>query len=331
MTIDLLAIQPHQISRDLREKIVVIYGEPKVGKTTIASQFPKALLLAFEKGYNALAGVLAQNVTKWADFKKAMRQLENKEVKEKFETIVVDTADLAYASCEKFILQREGVDKIGDIPYGGGYKLVRDEFDTSLRSIPMMGYGLVMISHAQVQTVTAEDGTEYSKTVPTLAKQPRAIVLSMADIIGYAKSVEREGEARTVLFLRGTQQFEAGSRFKHTPPVIKFEYEALVKAIADAIEKEETEKGQKTVVESGVNLYAQEEQLSFKDIKTEIQDLTAKLVEAKGGDVAKKAMKDLVELHLGKGRTLKDVTESQVEQLSLVAYDLKEMLDVKEV
>ena len=325
MTIDLLAIQPHQISRDLREKIVVIYGEPKVGKTTIASQFPNALLLAFEKGYNALSGVMAQNVTKWSEFKKALKQLENKAVQEKFETIVVDTVDLAYASCEKFIIQREGVDKIGDIPYGAGYKMVRDEFDTSLRSIPMMNYGLVMISHAQIATQTMEDGTEYSKTLPTLAKQPRQIVLSMADIIGYAKSVEREGESRTVLFLRGTPQFEAGSRFKHTPSVIKFEYEALVKTIADAIEKEEQDKGQTTIVEKGENAY-KEETLSFDDLKTEIKDLTAKLVETKGADVAKKAMKDLVELHLGKGRTLKDVTESQVEQLSLVAYDLKEML-----
>ena len=325
MTIDLLAIQPHQISRDLREKIVVIYGEPKVGKTTIASQFPNALLLAFEKGYNALAGVMAQNVSKWSEFKKALKQLENKAVQEKFETIVVDTADLAYASCEKFIIQREGVDKIGDIPYGAGYKMVRDEFDTSLRSIPMLNYGLVMISHAQIATVTTEDGTEYSKTMPTLAKQPRQVVLSMADIIGYAKSIEREGESKTVLFLRGTQQFEAGSRFKHTPPVIKFEYEALVKAIAEAIEKEEQDKGQTTVVEKGENAY-KEVELSFDDLKTEIKDLTAQLVESKGADVAKKAMKDLVELHLGKGRTLKDVTESQVEQLSLVAYDLKQML-----
>ena len=142
MAIDLLNLQPHKISRDLREKIVCIYGEPKVGKTTIASQFPKAILLAMEKGYNALSGVMAQNITKWADFKKVLRQLENPQVKEKFETVIIDTADLSYAYCEKFILQREGVDKISDIPYGGGYKLVRDEFDTALRSIPMMGYGL---------------------------------------------------------------------------------------------------------------------------------------------------------------------------------------------
>lgn len=326
MVIDLLSIQPHQISRDLREKIVVIYGEPKVGKTTIASQFPKALLLAFEKGYNALAGVMAQNITKWSEFKQALRQLEKKEVKNVFETIVIDTVDLAFKACETYICQREGVDKIGDIPYGAGYKMVREEFNDSLRRIPMLEYGLVMISHAQVSTVTSEDGTEYSRTIPTLAKQPRQIVLSMADIIGYAKSVERDGESKTVLFLRGTPQFEAGSRFKHTPPAIKFEYEALVSAIAEAIEKEEQDKGQTEVVEKGENAYVEAPSLSFDELKAEIKELTGKLVEAEGPDKAKSIMKNLVESHLGKGRTLKDVTESQVEQLSLVAYDLKEML-----
>lgn len=327
MAIDLLAIKPHVISRDLRQKIVVIYGEPKVGKTTIASQFPKALLLAFEKGYNALSGVMAQNINKWSEFKTVLKQLEKAEVKQSFETIVVDTVDLAYDACELFICQREGVDKIGDIGYGAGYKMVKDEFNSALRRIPMLDYGLVMISHANIVNVVDEAGQEYSKTMPTLAKQPRKIVLSMADIIGYAKAItNEEGETRTALFLRGTPQFEAGSRFKHTPNVIKFDYTSLVNAIADAIEKEEDAKGQTVVSEKGENLYEETETISFEDLKAEIKDLTAKLVEAKGADEAKKLVKTTVETHLGKGRSLKDVTEGQVEQLTLVAYDLKEAL-----
>ena len=50
MGIDLLAIQPHQVSRDLRGYSVFFYGEPKSGKTTISTKFPNHLLLAFEKG-----------------------------------------------------------------------------------------------------------------------------------------------------------------------------------------------------------------------------------------------------------------------------------------
>ena len=49
MDLNLLNIQPHQVSRDLRGYSVFFYGEPKSGKTTIATRFPKHLLLASNK------------------------------------------------------------------------------------------------------------------------------------------------------------------------------------------------------------------------------------------------------------------------------------------
>lgn len=73
----LLDIKPHEVSRDLRGYSVFFYGDPKSGKTTIASKFPKALLLAFEKGYNALPGVYAQPINSWGEFKKLFSELKN--------------------------------------------------------------------------------------------------------------------------------------------------------------------------------------------------------------------------------------------------------------
>ena len=60
--INLLDITPHEVSRDLKGYTVLLYGEPKTGKTTTASKFPNALLLAFETGYLAIPGVMAQPV-----------------------------------------------------------------------------------------------------------------------------------------------------------------------------------------------------------------------------------------------------------------------------
>ena len=79
MGIDILSIKPHQVSRDLRGYSVFFYGEPKSGKTTTASKFPNSLLLAFEKGYNTLAGVMAQPVNSWFEFKTVLRQLKSDE------------------------------------------------------------------------------------------------------------------------------------------------------------------------------------------------------------------------------------------------------------
>ena len=84
MAINLLEIQPHQISRDLSGYITYIYGAPKVGKTTLGAGMPKPLLLAFERGYNALAGIMAQDIMSWSDIKQVVRELKKPEVKEKF-------------------------------------------------------------------------------------------------------------------------------------------------------------------------------------------------------------------------------------------------------
>ena len=95
MAINLLNIQPHKVSKDLSGYITYIYGAPKTGKTTLAVQMPKTLLLAFERGYNALPGVLPQDVTSWAEMKQVMRELKKPEVKANFDAIVVDTVDAA--------------------------------------------------------------------------------------------------------------------------------------------------------------------------------------------------------------------------------------------
>lgn len=119
MAIDLLSIQPSVISKDLREKYILLAGEPKIGKTEFCTQAPDALILAFEKGTNARPGAMVQPIEKWSEFKQVLRQLEKAEVKEKFATICIDTVGIAYDACDQFICQQNGVQKIGDIPYGG--------------------------------------------------------------------------------------------------------------------------------------------------------------------------------------------------------------------
>lgn len=119
MAIDLLSIQPQVISRDLRSKYILLAGEPKIGKTEFITLAPKALVLAFEVGTNARPGAMVQKVTSWSDFKIILRQLESSEVKEKFDVIGIDTVGIAYNLCEQFICAQNGVQKIGDIPYGG--------------------------------------------------------------------------------------------------------------------------------------------------------------------------------------------------------------------
>lgn len=173
--LDLLSITPHQVSRDLRGYSVLMYGEPKSGKTTTATKFPNHLILAFEKGYAAIPGAMAMPMNSWSDFKKVLRQLKTPEVMAKFETIIIDTADIAYDYCERHICNINGKEKIGDIPFGQGYTLTGKEFDDALRTVVQLNYGLVLISHSTDKTFTSETGEEYQQIVPTLPNKARMI------------------------------------------------------------------------------------------------------------------------------------------------------------
>lgn len=328
MGIDLLSVTPHEVSRDLKGYTVLFFGEPKSGKTTTAAKFPKALILAFEIGYLAIPGVMAQPITKWSEFKQALKQLKDEKVQEQFETIVIDTVDIAYDLCEKFVCNQNGVSAIGDMPFGKGYAAAKKEFDEALRSIPQMGYGLVMISHSQDKTFKDEDGHEYQQIVPTLANQPRLVVDRMSDIIGYAHPIQEEdGSTHTVLYMRGTPRFVAGSRFKYVPDSIDFTYENLVNAIADAIDKEAKEFGGKYVTDAPSNAHIVESELNFDDLMNQFNDLIKQIQNASGGSFGTTWAPRIVEIterHLGKGKKVADMNRTQTEQLVLILDDLKE-------
>ena len=327
MAIDLLGLQPHKVSRDLRGYSVFLYGGWKTGKTTIASKFPNALLLAFEKGYNALAGVIPQPINSWGEFLTVCKQLKDEQVKERYETIIIDTADIAYSYCEKYICQVNGVSTIPDIPYGKGYALVSAEFDEKLRSIVQLGYGIVIISHETDKTFKDETGAEYNKIVPTLDKRANNIVARMTDIIGYSRSVtDADGNNKTLLFMRGTPRFEAGSRFKYTPDYIEFTYKNLVNAISDAIDKQAQEDGEELFTDERENAYRDtSSHLDFDELMKAFQDTIAEFSkdEKKMETYYAPRITQIVDKFLGKGKKVNEMSRDQVEQLALIVDDLK--------
>ena len=337
--IDLLSIKPHQVSRDLRGYSVFFYGEPKSGKTTIATKFPRHLLLAFEKGYNAIPGAMAQPINTWAEFRKVLRQLKDEKVKEQFETIIVDTADIAYDLCEKYICANAkrpdggfGVDSIADIPFGKGYTMVAKEYDECLRSIIQMDYGLVLISHSVDKTFKDEQGQEYNQIVPTLGNKPRAIVSRMCDIIGYSRGVQNEdGTTSTKLFMRGTPRYVAGSRFKYTPDYIDFNYPSLVKAIGDAIDKQMEEDGTEYFTNERSNLYKDtRDELNFDDLMDSFNSIVNNLIDNTEEEEFKSYWQprivQITDKYLGKGMKVSQCSRDQVEALDLIVTDLQELV-----
>ena len=323
MAIDIFNIQPTTISRDLKGKFVCIYSLPKVGKTSLACQFPKNLLLAFEKGYNAIGGAKPVDIMKWSDFKLVLRQLEKPEARQLYDTVTIDTVGLAWDMCEQFTCAQNGVQKIGDIPWGGGYSACKKEFESCLRKITQLGFGLVVIAHVDKRTEKRADDSEVEILGPAIPKRAYEIVNQLVDIIGYIDvSWDEEGNSERWLYTRKTPTVMAGSRFKYLAPKIKFGYQELVNAISEAIDKSEKLDGAVVVETIDQKI---EESLDYKAIRAEASELWQTLV-AKDEENATIILKK-VEMIFGRPMKLSEITEDQVDLFNLVLLDMKDMLN----
>lgn len=320
--IDILNLEPSVISRDLRGKFVCLYSLPKVGKTSLACQFPKNLLCGFEHGWNAISGAMAVDIKKWADFKLILRQLEKPEAQEKYNTITIDTVGIAWDLCEQYICAQHGVQTIADIPWGGGYTAAKREFETCLRKITQLGYGLVVIAHVEKRIEKRADDSEVEILGPAIPKRAYDIVNQLVDIIGYIDITwDEDGNAERWLYTRKTPTVMAGSRFKYLAPKIKFGYQELVDAIIDAIEKSEKLDGARVVDKSEQQI---EEQLKFEDVREEASKLWAKLVTADANNADKILKK--VEMIFGRKLKLSEITEDQVDLMQLVVLEMRDMV-----
>ena len=319
MAIDLLALQPHKVSRDLSGYITYIYGAPKCGKTTLASQMEKPLLLAFEPGYHALPGVIAQDVTSWAEMKQVYRQLKMPEVQETFRSVIVDTIDIAADRCKKYICNQNGIEDLGDLGYGKGWTKFKEEFNEVFRGLTQLGYAVFFIGHDKVEIIDNPDGTKTNKIRPQLSNSTKTVIAGMADIYGYAHQ-KAAGEMSVLTLRDASGLIECGCRFKYMPVEITMSYKNLIDGLNEAIDKEASETANMFVTTERV-VAPVAVTYDYDALMAEFQDLVGQLM-SKGTTNGPK-ITSIVEKYLGKGKKVSDTTPEQAEFVNLIVSDIK--------
>jgi len=169
---------PRERQSNLGKMSIAISGDPGSGKTWLAHQAPKALLLAVERGYDYLGDVHVQPIRHWKvtpHFLDAEKKVKNPEAAygfvncvsellmtdHGFETVIIDTIDALHSLCIAHVgpplgfnhpfegLFGRNIKKGGQDDHGAAWGVVNEEMWPMLqRLLSAEEMGVIFISHA---------------------------------------------------------------------------------------------------------------------------------------------------------------------------------------
>lgn len=327
--LNLKQLKKHTISKNLRSKSVLIYGSPKVGKSTFASKADNVLFFNFENGTEFLP---MENdpipIQKWADFKAYLKQLRDPEIQAMFPVIVIDTVTIAAQLCEKYICTQQNVENIKDIPYGAGYGMPSQEFFNVFHEISMLGYGIIFLAHTKTQysEYVDEKGEKIQQVTADVDKRIFSVLNGMCDIIGYAEKqydpINKTMKRVLYVDADAPDKVTGGRCVQYFPKIIPLDYHIfmaeLEKAVIKIAEATHTEMADKTV--------QVEEKRSFADVMAEAKDFWVKYLQVPTEEEKEQRiaiLQNVIQKVFGKPIKLSSVVPSQQELVELVLEEFK--------
>ena len=176
---------------------VVMYGVEGIGKTTLASQFPKPIILDTEDG-SAHLDVDRVPCRTMADLQGAMHSLVRDP--EGYQTVVIDSADWAERMAQEQLLRDEKKDSIEQFGFGKGYVMLAERLSRILALADQLlarGLNVVWVAHAKVVRVSPPDQTDgFDRYEMKMHKQVAPLFKEWCDLLLFLnyRTIITEGE-----------------------------------------------------------------------------------------------------------------------------------------
>ena len=238
--------QAEAAERVFQDHMILLYGPPKIGKSTLMSKLKGVYFLPTEPGYLNLK-VRKTPIRNWVTFTAFIEKVEKR--KKFLKTVVffcVDTVDNLSKFCMQYVCGREGIAHPSDQEWGKGWEAYRDEFTHWILRLGTLGPGLSFISHETEREIVSRN-MKITRVTPAMPKTCYTVVNNMADIIlrmGYTtkrKSGKHKGEYKVTgtrtetrcLLTKPSELYDAGDRTGLLPReiIFKTEKEAVKKLI----------------------------------------------------------------------------------------------------
>lgn len=209
------------------ENLTLIYGTPKVGKSTFCSQLDNPLFLDTESGLNNLE-VYKTGIDSWDTFKEVYKELKSQQGKLPFRTLVIDTIDNLWQMCCDYICKQNKVVHESELEWGKGYAMVKREFNMALAAYRQLGMGMIYTSHAEAREIATRVG-KYTRYEPTMPKKCAEAILPSVDFILYAENQDdADGTEKRVIHTKPSKHWNAGDRTGKLPEEIPLNANAFM-------------------------------------------------------------------------------------------------------
>ena len=174
----------------LRAPKIVIYGPPKIGKSTFAATAPAAVGIITEEGLDNIDVPAFPKAESFDDVMQALATLYTEA--HEFQTVFIDSLDWLEPLILTKVCRDNNVDNIEKIGYGKGYIFADDLWKKFFSGLDALrntkGMTIICIAHEQLTKVKdPSQSNDYDAYSLKLNKRATALVNEWADIIGFAQ------------------------------------------------------------------------------------------------------------------------------------------------
>ena len=175
---------PIQTGKIDTAKKVVIYGPEGIGKSTLASKFPRPVFIDCEGSTNELDVSRYPAPLTWNEI---LAFIDDAVENHNCDTLIVDTADWCEQFCTKYTCDKLNVKNIEDIGYGKGYQYLTQNFTELLKRCDVLianGINVVFTAHAQMRKFEQPDEMgAYDRWEMKLSKRNAPLLKEWADLV----------------------------------------------------------------------------------------------------------------------------------------------------
>lgn len=196
-------------SANLYDYAILLYGETKVGKSTLLSGIDDNLFLNTS---GALGGLECYNVPipSWTDFLYIGAEIIKGD--HRFKVITIDTIDRLHKMCQDYMMDKLGIKHPSEMEWGKGWELVKIEFMRPIMKLVLSKYGIVFISWAKSAEIKTRT-QKINKWIPTMSDSLYNIISPLSDIILFYDIVEgKDGTEQRILRTDAAETWVAGDR-----------------------------------------------------------------------------------------------------------------------